>query len=876
MTELDNKIKQMESKLTRYKRSRNELYRVMVDVALNLDTDDDNERLKVLSKLVDLLGKDRGLSTISRQWTGQQHWGYMVNDPWIVDKTNPSYSPFYNYALDANGKPLQLSDQFGEMDRLDVEDDGTRKLHCEKVCPDAYFVNNNVWDFGDAWDGHGNIIKFDNNGRPALSGWSKWFYDLMLAMVDYYSTSATKSRNLTQAFLNFHVQDDQASKVDGDVEHTPVHAQYYTQLPNNISRYQLMKWLGVDFDFYIKTFKWIGQQSNNASRALTFINQLTNLLMNFQVVVNKKNSLLYLVHESKSALAFDKPLYRPSWVFEFLPDQPNTSFSKLSGAWDDTPLNWTDDAIVANLHSPLNQKYHSIDMVGRTKNEHKRFTISQLKAIRTAASHGPSAVMEQFAEFVDKDELYLADFWDLLRCSLDTEDFHGYEFDGMNGISPLFMSYKRREIEALGTMKKHRNVMLILGDRGGSGKSRLAKALLTYMYNGRVPSIATQPGKGKTVDLFESYNGEPSVVVDEFTEHMMGLNEFKAITDPWGDGHTSSRNSNQNLYNMRDLAFTGAYRNGVSELIKKMLAYSPGASEFGFLECHINGDGEKVWSIKQDPVSQDEYMTQLSQIARRLPVVINVSYTDKATTIKISILNCQNANASDNNVMKYVATADSTIRVNTLINDSMTDEQMLAVVKRVDRAITNLKAKAKADYDKYGSNVFLDDVDPDFVTSADLGLMPANHQNSKAIHVMGDTTYDDGAMNKQRTLERARDDVQRLLDISTTSVPGAVQCTLMAFCDYFNKNLGLHLFVNEGSGLNYDDVVDDSQFNDLNLRLVHIDNLLDLMTTRRSEVDANNAETIINNYLHDAFTSTVKQGPRNAVYAVKINKVVIM
>lgn len=98
----------------------------------------------------------------------------------------------------------------------------------------------------------------------------------------------------------------------------------------------------------------------------------------------------------------------------------------------------------------------------------------------------------------------------------------------------------------------------------------------------------------------------------------------------------------------------------------------------------------------------------------------------------------------------------------------------------------------------------------------------------------------------------------------------------MAFCDYFNKNLGLHLFVNEGSGLNYDDVVDDSQFNDLNLRLVHIDNLLDLMTTRRSEVDANNAETIINNYLHDAFTSTVKQGPRNAVYAVKINKVVIM
>ena len=66
MTELDNKIKQMESKLTRYKRSRNELYRVMVDVALNLDTDDDNERLKVLSKLVDLLGKDRGLSTISK------------------------------------------------------------------------------------------------------------------------------------------------------------------------------------------------------------------------------------------------------------------------------------------------------------------------------------------------------------------------------------------------------------------------------------------------------------------------------------------------------------------------------------------------------------------------------------------------------------------------------------------------------------------------------------------------------------------------------------------------------------------------------------------------------------------------------------------
>ena len=147
MTELDNKIKQMESKLTRYKRSRNELYRVMVDVALNLDTDDDNERLKVLSKLVDLLGKDRGLSTISRQWTGQQHWGYMVNDPWIVDQTNPSYSPFYNYALDANGKPLQLSDQFGEMDRLDVEDDGTRKLHCEKVCPDAYFVNNKLLKF---------------------------------------------------------------------------------------------------------------------------------------------------------------------------------------------------------------------------------------------------------------------------------------------------------------------------------------------------------------------------------------------------------------------------------------------------------------------------------------------------------------------------------------------------------------------------------------------------------------------------------------------------------------------------------------------------------------------------------------------------------
>ena len=181
--DFNKKLSRKQSKLTRYSHSRNTVYRAILTMLDAIDTDnikqsDYGDTLKLYDLVLDLMVSDSSrLSAKSRMFFVSEHWSYMVNDPYIVDTDNYGYSPYYQYALGSDDKPLNLGDQFGEMAHLDVEPDGSRKARRSKVCPDVKFDTPDKWRFGSSWDNEGYPIKFDKNGRPVLDGWSKHEYD---------------------------------------------------------------------------------------------------------------------------------------------------------------------------------------------------------------------------------------------------------------------------------------------------------------------------------------------------------------------------------------------------------------------------------------------------------------------------------------------------------------------------------------------------------------------------------------------------------------------------------------------------------------------------------------------------------------------------
>lgn len=104
--------------------------------------------------------------------------------------------------------------------------------------------------------------------------------------------------------------------------------------------------------------------------------------------------------------------------------------------------------------------------------------------------------------------------------------------------------------------KRNLDTIYITG-QGGSGKTTLGKELCRLGdYLGRGYNKVAAPGKGKTYDFADGYQGEESTLIDELTPWTMGLTEFLSIFDPHSYNKINSRNVDKIWYAHRAVITT--------------------------------------------------------------------------------------------------------------------------------------------------------------------------------------------------------------------------------------------------------------------------------------------------------------------------------
>lgn len=864
--DFNKKLGRKQSKLTRYSHSRNAVYRAILAMLDAIDTDnvqssDYGDVLKLYDLVLDLMVSDSSrLSAKSRMFFVSEHWSYMVNDPYIVDTDNYGYSPYYQYALDDSGEPVNLGDQFGEMAHLDVESDGSRKARRSKVCPDIQFNTLDKWRFGSAWNDEGYPTKFDKNGRPVLDGWSKSEYDKLDNFASWLTRNGYgKTRNRVQLFLSFHTLDSAENVVDGVAEHLAAHAHGFIQTANAISRFTLMQHLDFDFDFYISTFNWLATSNVDhvIQRGLTFLRQLNGAVKNYQLVSDKHETLLYLVHDSRSAVKADKPSYRPSWVFSWLPEQPDASYSSISGAWDDTPTNLGDQAIVNNLHSAINQENGAVAMVGRTKNEHKRFTIRDVMTMREVASanrYYVQPIVVAFMNLVYSKRVEITDFWDLLRCAVNQDDYIRLTTMPNSSKKPSLTSLYDKAAKAYVRDKQlngnvHKQVFMVLGQMGGTGKSRLAAELARYYDCGREPLTATHKTTDLTFDPFQDYAGQRSVILDEVAGNDFSLPDLKGLLDPYSKNAQGSRYNNVSLWNAKRLFLTAVYSDGLTGYVKDVLAHAPGATNGGYLEKVLDVNGKPTWQIKTDEQSQQRYMSDFTQLSRRLGVLITVNHSKTATQIVVSIRNAKDADAVSlvGNSLRFVHTKETSFRVNYRITDAVSADKMAALARKIAKCVDLLQAKANKVYEQHGTACFIDDYNCEFIDSGEtLGL------RDESLLTVVETPAKLHEEHKLAQLSDARNQLQSIFkdvmspltrrDINSSG--NGVKFTLNNLVDVLNYWYSVNVTENAQS---LDWIVDDSNDN-LGSRLDVTMNLLSVFESFGFR-DVEDCQKAVNDYL---------------------------
>lgn len=643
-----------------------------------------------------------GLGELTRTWFISCHWLFDVCNPrYEVNKKtgiadNPKWSPFRNN-MDWNG--AKVRDQFHELDKL-VDDERNDKLVPQRdkrlINADAYKAG--YWDFGKAWDADGNIILCDAAGRPLLDGWSKHIYDLTNAVV--IADNGAKDR-YTVGLLVFHTKDYQENMRDGLPERTGAHAHIYLELAKKKTRLQMMRAFGFDDEFWIKTLLWASHQDSALERVTALLNQLLSELKNFQKVINKTRTRKYLIHQSTDAINKEKATYRPCEVFTWFPRRRNLNYEDFAGVYDDTPVNVGHDAIVRNLHNALNRKNGTALMVGHRPGDN-RFTYQQLEELHQ--KHGD---LIAFFDMVYKDEVDVNDYSDMVKGALDEK--HALQLLKQTGHDAVLKEYDKLKSDFIDMQVREpltKSVFYVHSLHGGAGKTRLANALgaVRNQLRDGYDIVAWDPTK--TFDPFSNYDGQRFFVGDELTSNWFSYSEFKDLIDPHKNVTMSSRYTNKPLWNVRDGFFTQVMDS--ASLIKSILMFSPGITNRGYLEKnpgYRDGDSDvTMYRIKHDVISQMKYVSDLSQLLRRMKFDISIeTLSGKRTKIVVSIVNFRSLsdNASLNELQKmgYVHTAKSEHTFNALIDESMSNDEMLKIAKQVNGMVNDLAKEAQQAFD---------------------------------------------------------------------------------------------------------------------------------------------------------------------------------
>lgn len=656
-----------------------------------------------------------GMGESTRNWFISKHWLFEVCNP-AYDKENTKYSPYRN---NLEWNQVQLSNDFGELQKLEPDEQNNELIrHGDKLLPNADAVSGGYFNFGSAWDQSGHIILTDASGvRPVLDGWSKHVKGLVDTYVKKHSGS--KYRPM-RALLAFHTHDHEENSRDGVLDHTEVHAHIDLESPEKQTRLQIMKAFGFDINFWTKTFEWAGKQDDAFDRVTSLLGQLISEMKNVEKINDKARTRKYLVHQSVDAVNKEKAVYRTGEVFTWFPDE-KTNYEQFAGVYDDTPANMGHDAIVRNLHSPLNRANNAVDMVGRNKEDNKRFTLKMVETIR-ACRNNQMQLLLTFMRLVDRDLVDISDFNDLLRCAFDEDDYNTLMATG-DKLQQAYQNVKRNYIDSVKRNHEvNRETLVFTSKMGGTGKTLLANCVAKCFDQGRKPATTAAKSHSKTYDPFEDYDGQRSVVMDEINGQSFDYEEIKKLLEGHVQVMAASRNKNVSLWNVRRLFITQKYAHGIGDYIKDVMTNSydaPGVGDDGYFE-KVNGE----WQVKPDAESHRRFMGDYSQIIRRLQVSVDIERpTPKRTAVTVSILNFLNTQEPDGfgHQMEYVHTKDSVKTFNYTLNDLTSEEDTMRVAGWIHKTILKLQQQAREVYEAKGADVFLNAVDKRFIVT-DMGL----------------------------------------------------------------------------------------------------------------------------------------------------------
>lgn len=642
----------------------------------------------------------------SSKWTFSLHHMYTVANPKIDAKSNSTYSPVYEEH--ACALPHDVS---GELDyeEVDSETDSLIK-HRQKIVGDDRYANSGTAVFGTAWDGDGNVVKYDENGGPFRDGW----FGSVCAMIDTQQVTALKKLRRGRhfaAFLIAHTRDEFVPTFSTDVLTKPRHLHGAEMLPDQVTRINFMKSMGVNFNDYVETFNWITREADKKqARTTSFVATLQGLIKNYEIPTDWDAKLQYLVHESFGAIKDDKIPYLVSEVVSWLPDDKCTDYSHYAGVYDNqAAANGLNDAVIRNLHSPYNEHFHTAKLVGK-KSDNKPFTYSMLRDFRSLVTHArgsnnlsgktlqaiPNAIMT----LIRTGQITVGDWKTLIHGSLNDADADVLLAD--KKFNERMTNLMTNEIKATIKDPNYDRKMLttiITATTGGIGKSYLANLLGEYWTGGRTVYPAATDDKKKTPDLWQDYDNEPSANADELEPQTISWQTWKDTLDPHKVPHIPSRYTNKTPWAVRFMFITNVFPDGVSQYVRRLLRFAPGVGSLGYLTKNkATENREANWHlIEDDTDAAKSYLANLSQLLRRLPIWIEMSPTDngKATNIKVSILAYLPSGRALNRY-DYCHTKDSVCRINTVMTDKTPDDVARRIGVKVAGVIADLRQKADA------------------------------------------------------------------------------------------------------------------------------------------------------------------------------------
>lgn len=703
----------------RYSHSHRKLYKAILGSLPPLGSKEmpDAAAVKIAikaGKIMKLLGE------ASRAWSITVHWLFTVCNPRIENASNLKYSPVYT-----EHQTKLPENQFHELDRLVSDDEKGLVKIGDKVVGDDRFVGKGCERFGTAWDNNGVVIKRDDKGHPILDGFAGWVADHINDLQDQCCQNPRRDRHFMAGMIG-HTRDDEEVQRDGDIQRKGAHIHAVIDMPTSKSRYQMMELMGFNFNDMTTTFEWISKSGDQRIKRLdTFLSTLQGSMQNFLVTKHMISSLQYLVHQSKKAKREQKTPYAIDEVISWLPDDPGKSYSSIAGVYDDEIVaEGVNSAIIRNLHSPYNVAHHTSRLVGRVTGD-RVFTYRQLSKLRNLGSKGTGnmnfskrskkLILDQLMEWIYSGRMQVTDWKDAIHAAFDDGDAASLiaDQDFIKRLTAVMDDQRESTINDINA-DRNMNTIFITAAQGGIGKSYLASRLCQYLEKGRTPYMTAAEDKGKTVDYWQDYQDQASAVIDEVSPSSIEWGALKDMLDPHKIPRVSSRFHNTSPWNLNLLIMTNVYSDGIAGYVRDVLHYAPGVVKLGYLEQ--SDSYGKTWKLKtNDPDAGQIYLSQLSQLLRRLPINVHLSPTDdgKGTEITVSIINFRPGGRAIQHY-DYVYTRQSNHVFKTVINEDLSDQDMERIVKTVAKMIKDLQVKATTIFRQNpnailnGSNGFLE------------------------------------------------------------------------------------------------------------------------------------------------------------------------